>query len=389
MLIFQENTILQKTTWTEKTWTIPELLEDVDPLAGEPLTARNEALQKIVSLAPQNLQELSKTAQLHLDFWDNFQNQKMEQHAAIFRYTVGENKRWELTINELGLFYRDFSGQYMNTPGGVMEQLFSNFWFYGPLRPLPDLHLREKIISTLKQGFENPDCPSAKAHFELFEYPQQQSPADLAWEEGDHVRRDFTTVRPFGIELGHTTWRDGWSGTGFISFEKFLHLPPTEYQIFSPEIRAKIEQYLGKTSLINQGKTVETEPKPPTPGEKMDAAEALLQNPASEEGATMLISLLDFEAESDYWRNYVFNRFFKLRENPVVQNFLLECLRSDDEIRFNKSRDVLMFWGLQLGEQALSDKALLKSLNWEDATANDPDFRAALEKVGKIITRRS
>ncbi|MBK8703228.1 MAG: hypothetical protein IPN33_06150 [Saprospiraceae bacterium] len=389
MLTFQENSILQITTWAEKTWTIPELLEAADPLAGEPLAARNEALQKVVSLAAQNPQELSKTAQLHLDFWENFQTQKMEQHAAIFRWTVEEKNRWELTINELGLFYRDISGQYDTTPGAVSEQLFSNFWFYGPLRPLPDLQLREKVISTLKQGFENPDCASAKAHFELFEYPQQQSLAGLAWEEGDHVRRDYTTVRPFGIELGHTTWRDGWSGTGFISFEKFLHLPPTEYQIFSPEIRAKIEQYLGKTSLINQGKTVETEPKPPTPGEKMDAAEALLQNPASEEGATMLISLLDYEAESDYWRNYVFNRFFKLRENPVVQNFLLECLRGDDEIRFKKSRDVLIFWGLQLGEQALADKGLLKSLNWEDATANDPDFRAALEKVGKIITWKS
>lgn len=389
MLTFQADSVLQKTTWSEKIWTIPELFEVTDPFAGEPLTERNAALQKAAKLAAQTPLELSKTGQLHLDFWQNFQSQTMEQHATIFRSTVEENNRWELTINELGLFYRDISGQYDATPGGVSEQLFSNFWFYGPLRPLPDLQIRRRVIEILRNGFSDQNCPSAQAHFELFEYPQEQSLAGLQWEEGDHVRRDFTTVRQFGIELSHTTWRDGWSGVGFVSFEKFLHLPPTERPFFEPEIRAKIEQYLSKTSASSPPKTVETEPKPLTPRKKMDAADALLQNPKSETGAEILISLLEFEAETDYWRNYVFNRFFKLRENRTVQNFLVKCLRGDNEIWFKKSRDVLSYWGLFLGEQALADKDLLKNLNWEDATANDPDFRAALEKAIKIIIQKN
>ncbi|MDX1912649.1 MAG: hypothetical protein SFV22_14245 [Saprospiraceae bacterium] len=387
MLIFQENSILQKTSWTEKNWTVAELLETADPFSGEPLADRNEAMQKVVEMAARSPLELSETAQCQLDFWIHFECREMERHTAIFRATVDDNYRWEVTINELGLYYRDISGQYQDTPGAVMEQLFSNFWFYGPLRPLPDLQLREKLVGLLRQCFRQADCLSAQRHFALFEYPQH-SLEGLQWEEGDHVRRDYVAVRPFGIELSHTTFRDGWSGTGFISFEKFLHLPPAERPYFSPEIRTKIERHLGRTAVGSPLETAETVPMPPTPREKMDEAEALLQNPNSEEGASILISLLEYEAESDYWRNYVFNRFFRLRDNPVVQHFLVECLHGEDDARFAKSRDVLIFWGLHLGEQGLSDREFFKKLNREGSAANDPEYRAALEKVTTIILQK-
>jgi hypothetical protein len=384
MLTFQSDSILQKTGDQEKIWTFPEILESYDPLYGEPLAERTAALQKAAQLLLKTPVDLSENARLHLDFWENFQPRKFAWQSDIFKATVGETFHWELKINELGVFFRDVSGQYDTHNDGVSAQLFSDFWFFGPRRPIPDLMLREKLIDLLKKAFANPDCPAAQAHFELFEYPKK-SLSGLQWVEGDYVRSDFVNVRDFGIEMGYTTFRDGPFGPGFLSFERFLNVPPQELSFISPEMRTKIEDYLGKYNKFSPPKPVETEPKPLTPREKMDLAESLLQNPNSDEGAEILISLLEFETESDYWRNYVFNRCAKLRENRRVRNFIAGCLRGDNETWFKKSCDVLSYWGFFLGDKKLADKSLLFALNWEDATAGDPDFRAALEKTLKII----
>jgi len=112
----------------------------------------------------------------------------------------------------------------------------------------------------------------------------------------------------------------------------------------------------------------------------MDKAEALLlAQPESQEGAEILIALLEYEAETDYWRNFVFNFCFKLRENRTVQQFIIQKLQSDNEIHFKKAVDVLHVWGIE-GANAL---------NWNDATANDPNFRAALEKITHIILQNN
>ncbi len=188
-----------------------------------------------------------------------------------------------------------------------------------------------------------------------------------------------------GIETGHTTFRDGMFGPSFLSFERFLNIPPAQLVYLTPEMRGKIEAYLDKTSTYNPAKPAEIGPKLLSPREKMDLAESLLQDPNSTKGAEILGSLLEYEAESDYWRNYVFNRCCRLRKNPKVQNFIASCLQGDDEIWFKKASDVIGFCGLPLGEKVLAAKGLLFALNWEDATANDPKFRAALEKTLKII----
>jgi len=384
MLTFSNNTIIQKTSWYEKVWTIPELLESQDPLPGEPIAERIAAMQKAAQLASHASDELSELTKLSLDFWTNFQAQKLAWHASIFKMTVDEKFHWELKISESGIFFKDVSGQYDRLEEGVTEQLFSDFWLFGPRRPIPDLSVREKVLNLLKNGFVTQDCPSAKAPFEFFAYPDKPV-ANLHWEEGNYVRSDFVSVRNFGIETGHTTFRDGMFGPGFLSFERFLNIPPAQLGYITPEMREKIEAYLGKTSTFNPAKPAETGPKLLSPREKMDLAESLLQDPNSTEGAEILISLLEYEAESDYWRNYVFNRCCRLRKNPKVQNFIASCLQADDEIWFKKASDVIGFWCLQLGEKALADKGLLFALNWEYATTNDPEFRAALEKTLKII----
>lgn len=389
MLTIEADHVLQKTDWSEKRWTFAEVLEAACPFYGAPLAELNPVLQKVASLASQMPLELSETGRLHLDFWLNFQPRKISEQNFVYKTGDSSGNRWLLVVNESGLLFHDLSNQYSVPQYSLTEQSFCEFWFYGPHRPLPDLAVRKQVVALLQDAFANPDCAAAQAHFELFEYPKK-SLEGLSWSEGDHVRRDYFSVIEYGIEMSHITFRDvGPSGTGYLSFERFLSLPPGELGFISPEMREKIEEYLEKTSRFSPPKPVETEPKPLTPREKMDMAESLLQNPDSEEGAEILISLLEYEAESDYWRNYVFNRCAKLRDNRPVQQFLVDCLRGDNVVRFGKARDVLMFWGLHLGETALADRSLLLGLDGEKALAKDPDTLALIEKAVKITLKKA
>lgn len=385
MLLFTENNLTQESPTGSKTWSLPELLETPNPLYDLPLVDRNAALRKAAELADKNAAALSETAQLQVDFWKNFQPEKISECTYIYPSTEGSSNRWELTINGLGLFYKDISGEYYYPSGHVSEQLFSDFWFYGPLEPVPELKLREKILGQLRDAFLNPEGPAAKAHFELFEYPTLTD-SSLYWEEGDYKRNDFVAVRSNGIESGYSTWRDTQPMVGFISFERFLHEPPGPYTSFTPEIRTKIEQFLGRKSAFNRSKNEAPEPpKPPTPREKMDLSEALLKADLnSVKGAETLISLLEYAAEDSYWLNYVFNCSFKLRGNKTVENFIVACLQGENEVYFKKAVDVLQMWGIY-GDHFFQNRTLFLQLNWEDATANDPSYREILQKIIQYI----
>ncbi|MBL7810336.1 MAG: hypothetical protein JNN28_21110 [Saprospiraceae bacterium] len=386
MLYFTENTLKLETASGPKSWTVQELLEMPDPLSELPLAARNAALRKASELASRSVGELTEIVRLKADFWLQFRPGNISERTYVYSSTPGSNNQWELTINGLGLSYKDISGEYYYPPGKITEQLFSDFWFYGPLQPLPDLRMREQIVALMREAFQDTACLAAGAHFALFEYPALDGGA-LYWEEGDHVRKDFVVVRSHGIESGYSTWRDVQPLVGFTSFERFLHEPPPPYTSITPVMRAAIEQFLGRKSTFNRAAPVDVpEPsKPPTPREQMDLAENLLKSdPDSDRGAEVLLSLLQYELEESYWRNYVFNYCFKLRGNKKVESFIIDCLRSDNEVHFKKAVDVLQMWGFY-GDKSFQNRALLLALNWEDATANDPAFREALDKTIKLI----
>jgi hypothetical protein len=388
MLQYLNNEIHQPDPWGKiKVLTMVDILNSHAPLDGEPLADRMAAVHKAVDWALKNPTEISsETARLQLDFWRYFQAQNIPEQIFVYKLHDGDGEYMELTMNATGLFYQGQTHKHSAWAPIVKEQLFSEFWFYGPKEPIPDLLLRKKVLERVKQGFANEDCMAVTAHFELFEYPQK-SLEGLYWEEGDHVRTDFIRVSDVSIETGYWTFRDPPGDPGLLSFENFLHLPPEALSWISAEIRNKIEGYLEKTSKFGHPKPPQAAPKARTPREKMDLAEALLQNPNSDEGAEALIALLEYETESDYWRNYVFNRLSKLRDNPRVQRFVLDCLEGDNALWFKKAVDVLSAWGFFYGDALLADRTLLLCLNWDDATANDPDFRSALGRVQKIVLR--
>lgn len=415
MLRFTENAVVQKLDGREKTWPIPELLENPEPLAGAPLAERNAAMQQVVDMAAEIFGDLSETARLRYDFWKQLKPQRVGTQQFKYTTKVVDTYHWQLTINSEGLFYTDISGEFDPTPGKVTEQLFSDFWFYGPCRPLPDLHTRKMLVAAIRNAFLQAGSPASYQHFTLFEYPAP-SETLMHWTEGNEKASDFVIVRPYGIETGRKNWYDGLVYLKFLSFEHFLHLPETYTgREISPAIRRELEQFLRPHTAPPP--TVHDRPhEQPGPffsrgehySERQQSSErnaeellyetaqkaalkarlGLAQAPGkvanSDKTAEMLVSLLDQDEQDSYWTDAVFTEFFNMRNNRGVQTFIIQCLRGDRESYFKKAVDVLQHWGIH-GENALTDKTLLKDLNWEDATANDPDFRQALEKVTKIV----
>ena len=468
MLELKERSVVQTKDNQVKIWDILVLLETYNPLPEEALADRNAAMIHVVEMATEMYGSLSNIARLRYDFWKQLLPQRIAEQQFEYTTKVTKTYKWELTINAQGLYYKDISGDYTSLQGKVSEQLFSDFWFYGPLLPIPDLHLRKQLIATIRNAFVQAGSPASYKHFDLFEYPTQ-SISPLTWDDGDHNVNDFVILRDYGIEYGRTNWHDGLVFLGYLSFEHFLTVPSSGGSYITPEIRAEIEEFLAikphiesyydpatrfdnaeskrlfmenggqvhyihldgfgdvydatfieeaiwRTELIEQYKSRLTEEdneptlkhiarslelngvnnvdeilfeavKMASPKGKQVLAKILVEQYNADLGAQSLLSLLQYETETDYWRNYVFNSFFNLRNNTTVQNFLIQKLRGDNEIHFNKSVDVLRAWSYR-GDETLADKDLLNALNWNDATTNNKKFQEILEKIIKIIQQK-
>jgi len=468
MLEIKENKIIQTIGDQKKEWSIQELLEIPDPLSGEPLELRNAAMFKLVEMAEVLYSELSKTALLRYDFWKQFKPDRIVEQKFQYTTKVTHTYQWELTINSKGLHYKDISGDYTPQLGAVTDQLFSDFWFYGPSLPIPELFLRKQLVAIIRNAFIQAGSPASYKHFELFEYP---TIGDLTrhWVNGDHNVSDFISIRDYGIEIGATNWHDGLVYLKFLSFEHFLTVPSSENSIITPEIRVEIEallqrkatykkledithpeinavskrlfmdnagqvqyihlhgfgedykasyseeaawraelidQYIHRLSVEeneftilhiaknlelngvkNIGELIFTAAKNATPKGRQTLSKILIDQYDAEHGAEALISLLEYERYTDYWRNYVFNSMFKMRNNKTVQHFIIEKLQGDHKIHFEKSVDVLRAWNYR-GDEDQLDRNLLNELNWEDATAHDPNFISALDKTIKIIQKK-
>jgi hypothetical protein len=476
MLEYKGTYIHQQLGSVEKDWTVADLLTCYEPLAGEPLAVRNYAMQQVVYMAEEQYSDLSEAARLRYDFWKQLRPNRIPEQQWGYQLTITNSHQWQLHLTPEGLRYTDVSGQCWYPPGKVSEQLLSDFWFYGPLFPIPDLGLRKQLVAHVRNAFIQAGSPASYAHFKLFEYPRLENP--MLWEEGDHLAKDYVCLRQFGIETGATNWRDGLVFSSLLSFERFLADPTAFQSDLTPEIREVINQHLAPAFVVknrdeskygtwdehgadpspdnarskqlfmdNAGQThyiyrdgfgdeyraspaeenawrqellekyarrikeeddgvvltqiarnmqlnhaknveellLEAANNATSLTAKQGLAQALHEIFNHEKAAELLVSLLQYEEESEYWRNYVFNRFAKMRENRGAQRFIVQCLKGDNEIHFKKAVDVVGFWGLHLGEQPLADRNLLLSLNWEDATAQSIHFTKALEKVVKIV----
>ncbi|MBI1226528.1 MAG: hypothetical protein GC192_14940 [Bacteroidetes bacterium] len=474
MLLFKTNTIHQKLDYQEKEWTLEELFTSYEPLSSEPLAVRVGAMQQAVFMAEEYFSELSEVAQLRYDFWKQLRTNRIEERQYKYSVTGRDTYQWELTVNSQGLFYKDLNPMYGEMAGRVHEQLFSDFWFYGPLMPMPNLNDRKWAVSQIRNAFLQIG-PVSQKHFELFEYPKPSAVRN--WEEGDHVAKDYLDMQQYGLEYTRWNWHDGPTYTSFIAFERLLADPAGLEWAVTPAIRAEIMRHLqseiyAQKSQDTGGPIWDEHGSDPNPtnarskqlfmenggqvhqiyrdgfGDEYKASpaeenawrqelvenykyrltqenngvvltqivrslqhnyvknvdEMLLEAAATttslankqaisqtlyevfnhEKTLDVLLSLLQFEHEESYWRDYVFSSFGRMRDNRAVQGFIIKCLKGDNETHFKKAVDVIASWGMK-GDTTLMNRDLWLSLNWEDACAADPHFNHALEKAIKII----
>lgn len=402
MIQIEETAVRQTGADVEKNWTIPELLETYNALSEEPLDERIMLFRQVVPLAQKMYGDLSETARLHCDFWQNLQPWLIESRKYEYTVKISDTYRWELEIGAEGLFFKDISGQY-GVAGEVRSQLFSDFWFYGPLMPLPDLETRKQVLTQIQNAFERKDAALYNAHFQLIEYPVYANPP--MWEDGYYLVSDFVIMRDFGVDYGRQNFRDGLVSQGFISFEQCLHrsdipewaIPAKVLRdiknrlrgIEEPEPEEDFSEKIAEEKQEPVRKTPETETEWLELGaygndrDKQEAARVLWENYRNEKSVEILIGLLP--NPDSYWRDYVFNTFAKMPDSEAVRDWILKCLNGDDAIYFRKSVDVLRMWGL-FGNPRLNDESLLRSLNWAEKEMHTVAFREALKKVSSILS---
>ena len=112
--------------------------------------------------------------------------------------------------------------------------------------------------------------------------------------------------------------------------------------------------------------------------DRQAVAYALWHGAQNEKGVELLLGLLREDDPDRYWRDYVFNTLFQLRDSRTAQDFVLACLRGEDEWYFKKAVDVLRMWGLR-GETGLQDGALLGALRWGNK------MEGTLQKIASIL----
>jgi len=395
------NTVRQTGAEVEKIWSIPELLETFDALSEEPLDERIALFRQIVPLAQKMYGDLSETARLRCDFWKNLQPWLIESRKFEYTVKISDTYRWELEVSAEGLFFKDISGKY-RTAGKVWAQLFSDFWFYGPLMPLPDLKMRKQVLAQLQNAFERKDGALYDSHFQLIEYPSYANPP--IWEDGDYQVSDFVIMRDFGVDYGRQNFHDGLVYQGFISFEQCLHrnyipdwaIPANALRniknrlrgIEEPEPEEVFSEKIAEEKQKPARKTPETETEwlelaaTGNDRDKQEAAWALWENYRNEKSVEILIGFLP--NEDSYWRDYVFNTFAKMPDSRAVRAWILKCLNGGDAVYFRKSVNVLRMWGL-FGNPRLNDENLLHPLNWAEKEMHTVTFREALKKVSKIL----
>jgi hypothetical protein len=336
----------------------------------------------------------------------------------LFAYTtkVTDTYRWELEVRRDGLFYKDISGEFHGAKNEVTAQSFGDFWCYGPLLPVPQRSVREKLLALIRRAL--PD-DAALAHFPLFDYPSTNG--TLHWSTGDYHASEFVIVRDHGVEYGRENFHDGLVFLSFVSFEHCLTRPAEARRVLGAGIWREIVALLpaepyafadpeadaaaaAAADRDNAGPTLPelfnqlSDPATAAAAERQlieraatasardrhDMAHRLWREVRSEQGVEILLGLLDEEMDTDYWQSIVFNGLFDRRESPTARTFVLDALRGDNELYLKKAIGVVGMWGVY-GEPGLGDRTLLTQLYW--GARDTPEFRSALETVIGLVEK--
>lgn len=222
-------------------WDAEKLFTAINPLDGETIEAKNEALDFFCQQVTEQGITLSARALDCHYFWTQLQRQHLPELKYSYALNDQQQSQWDVLLNSQGLFYKDHQGKYNGTPGTIYHQVFSDFWFHGPSYPIPDLNIRQWLVATIRNAFRQIG-PVSRQHFPLHEYPPLTE--NKIWEQGDHQAAEFVIHTPYGIETGRTNWHDGLVYLQFISFERMLCKPHVLPTAVTPTIQQHIYHWL-------------------------------------------------------------------------------------------------------------------------------------------------
>ncbi len=385
-----ENIVISKSGKNE-ILNLNAVLESWKPLSSEPLLDRIEFFKHLAHDPEISNLLLSEFSLKVIEFWNNFIPDLLPGILRKYILTSGSTHHWEIQAGPGGLFFKDIDGHY-GFPPKTYEQIFSDFFFFGPPVPIPDVELRIELLKFIQMAFTKPLNPVSSMHFPLFEYPKLITPQ--LWESGDWKSGSFVRMGDDGVHFGETNWRDGLSFISFISFEQIiqrtdipdwaispeilleirLHLMAEVPNLkIRPEVRAQMENFQLKSTA-----EVKKEEDTNSPGYRLDQALKMWKEDKDEASVEIFIGLL---AETDsYWTNIVFSQFGRMFESLKVKKFIRECLLGNDEKLYKKAFGVLQLWHIH-GDMPWLSREIFMALDWQEKLKNDPIFKYNLERV--------
>ncbi|MBK6622857.1 MAG: hypothetical protein IPG32_19080 [Saprospirales bacterium] len=175
-----------------------------------------------------------ETTPMHEEFARHFDPERVEARTFSYTTKVSNTSLWELEVRQDGLFYKDISPCYSQMKNQVYPQSFSDYWFYGPLMPLPDPETRKWLVDAIRRAFRGGGEALAGSHFPLFDYPKYANPP--GWIDGDYLVSDFVYMRDYGLDYGAQNFHDGLVYIAFISFEYCLTKPEFAAKALGQEV---------------------------------------------------------------------------------------------------------------------------------------------------------
>ncbi len=390
MIVREGENVIIRNSEGYKFLNLNEVLESWDPLASEPLAERIEFFKNLPQDSDISNLSLSEFALKVIEFWNYFNPDLVPVFSRTYFVPSGNNHNWEIQVSQQGLFFKDIKGQY-GFPPKTIEQIFSDYFFFGPPVPIPDVELRIELLKHIQMAFLKPSLPVSSMHFPLFEYPKLITPQ--LWESGDWKSGSFVRMGDYGVEFGETNWRDGLTYISFISFEQILQRTDIPDWALSQEIlfqirmhlmdevpnlkfRSEVRVQMEKVQIESAKKEVLVDTN--SPGYRQDKALKMWKEDKDEASVDIFLTLL--EETDSYWTNFVFNQFGRMFESQKVKKFVSECLSGNDEKFYKKAFGVLQLWHIR-GNIPWLSREIFMSLEWSKKIDDDPVYRFNLERV--------
>jgi hypothetical protein len=231
-LAYKEGTVTLRRDGVVTDWPVASFFEAYAPCSDFPFAMQNEIM---LSLASKMMEHPDQRIRINpiVRFWLAYPSLSIKPQEFHYETKVSKAYRWQLRLDHAGITYIDLDDDY-GQGQQAYHQTLADFWFYGPLYPVPDPVIRKTLINTLRDSLLKAGFNLPESHFGILDYPSFAHFAQ--WADGDHIVSDFVIMRDYGIEWGRQNFHDGLVFLGFLSYEQCLTRPSLDHWIMKKEI---------------------------------------------------------------------------------------------------------------------------------------------------------